>query len=181
MMKKTSKIMLLFILVSVLLILGLANAALNDNLGFFSDSSSNKNSGQLAAYVNGKNIFLDEYGKGYLERNSNFSELEFKELTENTKTVSFKTGNIIDNIKGYELDKNKYAIHLIACDRERNTCNFRINGVLAKELGVSSTFDLDNRYKIKVKSIKIDYCDNRRVCDFLFDAYDLVEVEVEGR
>lgn len=179
--KKTGKIMLLFILMGILLILGLANAALNDNSGFFFDNISDKNSSQLAAFVNGKNIFSDDYGKEYLMRNNNFSDIKFAKLTENTKTVSLKTGNVIDNIKGYEINKNKYAIHLIACDREKNTCNFRINGVLANDLGVSNTFALDNSYGITVKSIKIDYCDNRRVCDFLFDAYDLVEIEVEGR
>ncbi|MBI2136198.1 hypothetical protein HYU06_03945, partial [Candidatus Woesearchaeota archaeon] len=83
--KKSTKILLLFIL--AISILSLANAALNDNWGIFSESISNKNSGELAAFVNGNNIFSDAYGKQYLERNNNFSEIEFKELTQSTKTV----------------------------------------------------------------------------------------------
>ena len=151
----------------------------------YSDNVSNNilEKPKLATVVNGKNIFDDSYTPIYLGHYKHFSDVDFKDLTPRENSALLKAGNVETKIEGFVLNNKKYAIHLVACNREKGTCNFRINGAVAKDLSPNgiSTFDLDENYAIKINSIKIDYCDNRRICDYYYQAYDLVEIEVMER
>ena len=137
----------------------------------------------LATIINGRSIFEDAYAQVYLEHYRNFSDVAFKNMTERKKSALLTAGNAETKIEGFVIDNKKYAIHLIACDREKGTCNFRVNGVLAKGMSLegTDTFILDDSYTLRVKSITFDYCDKRPVCDYLLQSYDLVELEVVRR
>jgi len=138
---------------------------------------------KLATVINGKNIFNDPYARVYLNRYNNFSGIDFKKLGERKKSVLLKAGNVETNVEGFVLNSKRYAIHLVSCNREEGTCNFRINGAIARSLSPNGidTFNLNENHSIKINSIKIDYCDGRRVCDYYYQAYDLVEMEVVER
>ena len=138
---------------------------------------------ELATIINGKSIDTP-YIRSYIILYNNFSKVEFEKV-ENIleKPVIMKFGNYNKKFQGTTIDNKNYVIHLVGCDREQKTCNFRVNGILAKELSPygTDTFDLDDNYKIKINSIEFSYCDNRRFCDYDFQAYDRVEVEVVRR
>lgn len=162
---------------------GSVEGDITDNLGDITNESNITIKPTLATVVNGKSIFDDSYTEIYLSHYTNLSYVDFKNLTQRGSSALLKAGNVETKIEGFVLNNKKYAVHLIACNREKGTCNFRVNGVLAKRLSPdgTNTFDLDENYMIKIKSIIIDFCDNRLVCDYLLQSYDLVEIEVVKR
>lgn len=143
-------------------------------------NTTNQTEPTLATIVNGKNIFDDPYIHTYFSRYNNLSDVDFKTLAERGSSAILKIGNVKNNIEGFILGNKKYAIHLVGCKIREKTCNLRINGAVFKDLSPdgTNTVDLDEDYSMRVKTVKIDYCDNRPVCDYLFQSYDLVEVEV---
>lgn len=176
--KKLPTLILLTTILTVIVMA--ADGAMND---IFTSKSGVITKPALAAVINGKSIFDDAYVSSYLVKYNNLSDIEFKSLAQRERVASLKTGNVKNRIEGFILDNKGYAIHLIACDGEKGTCNFRINGLLVKDLSPSaeSDFNLSENYSIRIKSIKFDYCDNRRICDYLLQSYDLVEIEVMKR
>ncbi len=136
----------------------------------------------LAAIVGGKNIFSDSYTVKYLDHHRNLSDVEFKEVSDEGSSASLKKGNAEGKIEGFVLDGKKYAVHLVGCDHEGDTCNIRVNGMLVKDIPADqeTIIPLAGDHKIVVKKIELDYCDEREVCDYMFQAYDRVDVEVLG-
>lgn len=178
---QTKKITVLILLVSVLTaIVMAANETANETIaGNYSVIAKPA----LATVIGNKNVFDDAYSSTYMQKYNNLSNVEFKTLTQKEMSISLSTGNQKSSVKGFTLDNENYAIHLIACNREKKTCNFRINGLLAKDISSSANSDmvLNDNYTVKVKSVKFDYCNNRRVCDYLLQSYDLVEMELVTR
>lgn len=130
------------------------------------------------------------YIKQYLELYNDFSDIKYEQVLPNSETRAIMTiGNQEDNIKGFEVNGKRYAVHLLLCDYNLQRCFFRINGVPTKALHASkfgqpetqAIFNLDNVYKIKVNSITFDYCDNRRFCNLHYEAYDIVNISVMPR
>jgi len=37
---------------------------------------------------------------------------------------------------------------------------------------------LDESNMIVINKVLYDYCDNRRFCDYFYDAYDIIELEI---
>ncbi|MCK5283153.1 MAG: hypothetical protein KAK00_07110 [Nanoarchaeota archaeon] len=138
---------------------------------------------RLASAIGSKSVFTDPYLGTYLKNYKNLAHVKFEKLSKKGYFASLKDGNIKDNIEGFILNNRKYAIHLVGCNQEEETCNFRINGMLVKGLSQNgkNTIDLDDTYSIKINSIRMNYCDNRRFCDYTLQSYDKVELEVVER
>lgn len=133
----------------------------------------------LATTVDGKSMEDDPYIPKYLEHYKNFSyvDFEYAQAGQSYK-IYLKAGNVKEKIYGYILNDQAYAIHLVGCDRSKKTCNLRINGILISALSGGYIVNINDNYELDINSIKIDYCDNKDVCDYLFDTYDLVEAEI---
>lgn len=139
---------------------------------------SNKTEPKLAEVVDGKSIHTEYYDNDY-SQHFNLSKISYEKINNNAlSSASLKIGNKMDWIKGFEINKEQYAIHLVGCNKQKKTCNFRVNGISFRDLSEGTLFDLNNGHTIKIKSIKIEFCDNKFVCDYMFDSYDLVEIEV---
>jgi len=140
-----------------------------------------KKEAKLAEIVNGKNWTTDTYAKKYVEKRKNYTNIDFEEMKPNQKTsANFITRN--KRIKGVISENEKYAIELVDCDRNAKKCAFRVNGVHAGFLSTQSGNDeiiLKDGHKAKIKSIKFNTCGNVRFCDYIYEAYDEVEVEIE--
>ena len=113
--------------------------------------------------------------------------LSVLENKKETFTITTKQSNNEDK-KGYRFNKKLYAIHLIACDTNTKSCAFRINGIPTGKLNPENhkeiknpktEFSLDETHSITIKNIQWNYCDNRRFCDYHYEAYNKVEVEIE--
>lgn len=118
----------------------------------------------------------------FLRWNKNYSEIRYEEITDSANHI-LTVGNKIDNIKGYKINGKGYAIELLACDRNRNSCAFRVNGVPTKRIYQKDvdeepkSFDLGDGSVLMIDSIEFDKCDYG-VCDLHYDGYDAVDVGV---
>lgn len=177
-MENKSQLKLIVIVGLVLASVFVGAVAVNESLSIPNESFLNKTEPKLAEFVNGKSIHTEYYGNVY-SKYFNLSKTKF-ELIKNGSTVStsLKIGNKIDWIKGFTINNENYAIHLVGCNRQKITCNFRVNGILVKDLSAGGIFYLNTNQSVKVKSITLDFCDNKFVCDYMFDSYDLVEIEI---
>ena len=147
-----------------------------------SQKSSLRRAQELAALNNRE---LDDYAAGYLERNNNFADLEYVAVLEDKHPVRMMIGNRQDDLKGLLVNDKRFAVQLMACDWQDRVCAFRINGVATGAMKTSdaatSEFILDSDYKLKLKEVQFDFCDHRRFCNLHFEAYDIVDVEIEKR
>lgn len=143
----------------------------------------------LANVVNNVSI-QTPYIKQYLATYNDFSDVMYEKVLPNSVTHEVLTvGNHEDNIKGFEINGKRYAVHLLLCDYNLQRCFFRINGVPTGALHAfkegqpedSAAFNLDATYKIKINSITFDHCDNRRFCNLHYEAYDIVNISVMPR
>jgi len=139
--------------------------------------------------VNGQRIDTPET-QNYLKANNYFADINYDVLPLNgRKDYVLTTGNRQDNIRGIEIQGQKYAIDLVLCHWGTQTCAFKINGVNtpalhAYEKGITdniSSYDINNLYEIKVNSISFGQCDNRRFCNLHYEAYDVVNMTVAVR
>ena len=123
-----------------------------------------------------------EMKENFLEWNKNYSEIRFEEINSSSNQILI-VGNKMDNIKGYKINGKGYAIELLACNRERNSCSFRINGIPTKRIYQEdmneepTSFNLGNGFELSIESIEFDKCDFK-ICDLFYDGYDAVEIEV---
>lgn len=135
------------------------------------------------AVLNGRQ--LDDYAAGYLERNNNFDDLEYVVVQEDKHPVRLMIGNRQDDLKGLLVNDKRFVVQLMACDWMDHVCGFRINGVptgaMKANEGAASEFLLDQDYKLVLRDAQFDFCDNRRFCNLHFEAYDIVDVEIEKR
>ena len=155
-MKKIVFIMLIFILNIFLVNARLAKVYNEDNLDF-------------------DRAYRDQYLKDY----SYFSNIDYVKTSGSYLTV-MKVGNVNDNIKGVNINnEKKYAIHLLYCNAY-SYCAFRINGVPFPQARKDSTFQLDDQYTMKITNIVFNYCDTKAFCNIGFEAYNIVDVLIDG-
>ncbi len=162
------------------------NLSLNvtENLTVMPTNVSNKSF--LAKVYNQDILDFDrELQLKYLEKNNNFTNLEFRKI-EGNANYHLKVGPKPDKIRGISIDSKNYVIDLLYCEMSGRYCTFRINGVPAKQLstfedskGKKSTFDINENYSLKVNSIEFGYCGNKRFCHIGYEGYDLVGVSIE--
>lgn len=136
------------------------------------------------AVIESVNTYDVSYANQYLNMMKNFSDIDFEDLgTSETRSSTLKTRNIIDDVRGYEDNNNKYAIHLLGCKNSKRSCSFRVNGVPTGHLFDSqekgdTEFQIDQNHKIRIDSITIDFCDGAQYCDLYYDAYDVVNLSI---
>ena len=173
-------VVLLSLIVSAINITNPQNIILNNTL--------NKTT-QLAKLYNEDLLEFDkDYKTKYLNDNKNFSNINFKKIV-NRDDSTFTVGARNDNIKGFEVDNQSYAVHLLYCISHKRYCTFRINGVPTKKLfsfqdfgnNKKHSFDLDENYILKINSVKFDYCDDRAFCHLGMEGYHVVNVSVEKK
>ncbi|MBW2974689.1 hypothetical protein KY366_03130 [Candidatus Woesearchaeota archaeon] len=142
----------------------------------------------LAEAINGKSINSPKVQQ-YIKWHNDFSSLEFEKIEQIKKTEKkisrpMLVGNSNHELKGFEIENKKYAFDLIACDRETDSCEFKVNGIRTGKIHLNKddgpiAFNIDENYKVKVNSIKYNICDpDVPICDKRYEAYDLVELEV---
>ena len=143
----------------------------------------------LAKVFNEDNLDFDrQYRPHYLQKNKNFSNVVFTNLTGNTK-YTLKVGAVNDRIKGIKINNQNYVIDLLYCEISGKYCAFRINGVPVPQIrsfeqfGNSkvTSFDIDSNYILKVNSVKFNHCEGTGFCHFGYQSYDVVDVSVERK
>lgn len=141
---------------------------------------------RLASKVNNTSIDTP-YITDYLKLYKNFSDIQYERLSKNsTVKTRLTAGAKEDNLRGFEMGYDRYAIHLILCNHNTKTCAFRVNGVTTGALSansdknavVPSKFDLDENSTLEITGIQLDYCNGRRFCNVYYEAYDIVNVTV---
>ena len=142
---------------------------------------------QIASIVNGK-LINNSLNYPYFQLYNNFSDVKFKRFVKAKEIIFAELSNSMqDNIKGLNIKDRGYVIHVLYCNKFENYCALTINGIptgkfyssQVEDLDKQTKFMLDNNYVLRIKSIVFDYCDGKRFCDYYFDAYDIVEIEVE--
>ncbi len=140
----------------------------------------------LAETINGDAID-DPYIESYLQQRNNFESIPFDSFGEqNEINYAMRAGNVLEDIRGITDGEKGYVVHLIDCYEEKQACAFRINGVPTgwivsqekKSWLQKSTFKINKQLKLKVNSIKFDFCDNKRFCNRFYEAYDLVKISL---
>jgi len=137
----------------------------------------------LSQQVNNLNVIGDNYSLIYFEHNNNFSNVSFESIKVNNNLL-LKSGNIEKEINAFEINNKRYIIDLLVCDKQNKYCWFRVNGIVIKRISYDVAYGkneiiLDDVYKIRVNDIKFDYCENKAVCDYYYDAYDFVNISIK--
>jgi len=144
---------------------------------------------KLAKLYNEDSLDFDrQYRLHYLQKNKNFSDVVFNNITGNTK-YTLKAGAVNERIKSVKLNNQNYVIDLLYCEINGKYCAFRINGVPVPQIrsfeqfGNSkvTSFDIDGNYILKVNSIKFNHCEGTGFCHFGYQSYDVVDVLVERK
>jgi hypothetical protein len=127
------------------------------------------------------NAVVDAYVKTHEE----FEGVNYAVLSQDTQTrLQLRAGNLPEELKGVQTATERYALQLMMCDRQSQSCSFRVNGKSTGELyahpGVNhaNAVALDEKFILKIDKITFDFCDNRRFCDSNFQAYDLVDTSI---
>ena len=133
----------------------------------------------------------NNYRTRYLESHGHFKDLFFTSIDNlNEDTFSMRVGIDASNVLGFEINDKRYVVHLLDCYKEMEACAFRINGVPSgwikqvnsKGFLSKKPFDFTGSgYELVIESIKFDYCDGRRFCDYFYDSYNLVEVSIHKK
>ncbi|MBI2548945.1 hypothetical protein HYW21_06355 [Candidatus Woesearchaeota archaeon] len=178
------KSMLLLIVVSVLLDSILFTTAL-DTSSILTPFSPDPSQLPFATTIHNQTMHTPSI-REYFRVHQNFTNMMYKKFDSYDKT-SMKIGARLDTQRGYIIDKEKYVIDLLYCDRNTKACFFRINGVSTKRLydpkqsnaSKPSVFVLNEDVSLQIASITFNFCDHRRFCNMPFEAYDIVQVEVK--
>ncbi len=123
----------------------------------------------------------------YFSQNDNFSSIAYVAIdSQLPKQIALSTDHGNENIKGIELNNERYLIDLIACDYNQQACFFKINGVStgalhSKEISTKSKFGLDENHQIEISSITWDYCGNRRFCNLHYESNHIVDLVVMAK
>jgi len=177
-MRKNVELMLFLLVISSLFILGSIIVLSENKLLIF------------AKLYNQDNLSFDRtYAEKYLNTYNSFSNIEYKLIVneESVSTVMKIGSRKEDNIKGFDINGDKFAMHLIYCNRDTKSCALRINGVPTGKLyqkdilDKQNEFQLNEDYILKINSIEFDFCDHRRFCNVAHEAYDVVDVKIERR
>lgn len=118
------------------------------------------------------------YAQEYLQLRNNFTDLKYERIFQD-KEISLTLGNKINNLKGIQTDRGKFAIDVVYCDEFSAFCVFRINGVPTGKMFTSDSFAVDGQYVLRVASVKVNQCDNHRFCHLGYEGYHKVDVVME--
>lgn len=123
-------------------------------------------------------------GNDLAETDPGLPQSSFETVPANSRAdIQLKT-NGVQPSRGLQLGSKQFVVEVIACNQERQSCAFRVNGVAKGALHINAGVDrpnemrLDEEYVLKVNAIQFDYCDDRRICDYRIQAYDVVDVSV---
>jgi len=176
---------IIFLIISVSIITSavdinnsLHNETLNESFRIVTNVSIEE--AKFAQVINNVNIRVPEINR-YLEWYNNFSDLDYEVVSRNRTTI-LKVGALEGNIRGYVIANEKYVIDPFDCDKRTYSCEFQINGVRTGKLShfdrqqEPKEFNINNDYKLVVNDIYFDYCDGKKVCDYYYEAYNLVSV-----
>ena len=161
------------------------NPTLNTTIYIGNQSANNKF--KLAKLLKEDDLDFDRKSRlEYLEKNGNFSKIEFKKINGKGE-FKLKSGAKRDNLRGVLIDNGNFAIDLLYCEASEKYCTFRINGIpIARihdteesEKNKQNSFALDKNHVLKVNSIKFNQCDNKRFCHLGYEGYDVVNVSIE--
>lgn len=178
-MFKKSIVIVVFLAVSMVFFLVFRANAINENVQGV----------VLAKIVNEDNLDFDKgYRNQYLEERNNFLNLNFESVAEEKDDI-FTTGAKNDNLKGYKINNENFAVELITCDSYERFCAFRINGVPTKKIydfknfgsARKSAFDIDEGYELKINSVEFDFCDNRKFCHLGYEGYNIVNLSIKRK
>ena len=132
----------------------------------------------LADTINGQNIYRDAYVEDYLEQKNYFQGINYERLHAGEKEYSLQIGNMFMNdYRGIVVDNERYALHLVFCDKVEKTCYLRMNGVLFKlstEDAKLRTFEVNDALSLEVTSIAFENCGGKRFCNRLIDLKDIL-------
>lgn len=140
----------------------------------------------LAQIVHGQSLDSDQYIQDYLQQHDYFEDLDYKEVVDSTPLDLEADNAIAEDIQGIALDNQGYAIHLVICDEETQSCYFRINGVptgkfVAKD-DISSdgikSFDINDQYTLEINKIIFNDSGDKRFYDIYWDKRNIVELTV---
>lgn len=180
-----SKITILYTILILVISISFVIAAVSVNNKINNTLINETEKPKLATVVNGKSIFDDSYTKIYLSHYNNFSDVNFREIKDGSIiSALMKVGNFNHKHEGFIINNKKYVFDLIACDRETESCEFRINGMRTGKIHLDVdkgpvNFNINGEYKVKVNSIRYHICDpDLPVCDKRYEAYDLVNVSI---
>ena len=175
----------IFIILSLSLLAGAVNVSniIQDNAPI-----NINNSNKLAKIYNEDLMDFDkDYRAQYLNDHKNFSNINFKKVV-NREDAKFLVGSRNDNIKGFNVNNESFAIDLLGCNSYSKYCTFRINGVPTKHMysikdfpDRKTSFDLGGQYIMKIENIVFDFCDNRRFCHLGAEGYHVVDIMVEKK
>lgn len=110
---------------------------------------------------------------------NNFESVSFEPVEAVAEQPFIMKGGLVREFKGIIINNEKYAVHLVYCNREDNGCIFRINGVMTENIKPQEDFPISSEYSIKINSIDFYYCNEQRFCDYYFEAYHKVELLLE--
>lgn len=143
----------------------------------------------LAQSAHGQSIESDSYIQEYLQQHNYFEDLQYTEIVD-AATFTLEAGNaIVEDIQGVALDNQGYAIHLIICDEETQSCYFRINGVpTGKFIAKTDTssdgikvFEINDGYTIEIVNITFNDSGDKRFYDVYWDKKNIVELKIVGK
>jgi hypothetical protein len=126
------------------------------------------------------------YIREYFGLYENFSDVNYLDLdkekrrfgVERVKQLIIRDNDFSKDKLGFVVNNTKFVVHMIVCNKERNFCALRVNGVLIK-VSANSEIPLTEDYTLKVDSIDYGFCDHRRFCNRHYDAYDRILMSLE--
>ena len=140
---------------------------------------------RLDTIYNETNLDYDRvYAREYLDLRHNFSDISFKEVTGREDFV-LSMGNRVDDVRGFRINNESFAVHLVYCDEFKKFCKFRINGVISPKMYIPSlgenSFDFHQNYTLTIEDAKFNQCDNHRFCHLGYEGYHKVDVRVDRK
>ncbi|HLC44246.1 hypothetical protein J4419_00740 [Candidatus Woesearchaeota archaeon] len=141
-----------------------------------------KNERGLSASVAGKSVLDDEFAQVYLDHNNYFQDVAFDNLDGVAlKSYEVQVGNNERKPTGIQKGVERYVIDVLACSDADAACWLRINGVIFKWVPKGAEIQLDTGTVLRISDILINQCNGEQFCDYYYEAYDEVELEVTQR
>lgn len=151
-------------------------------LSGFAAEFAARNERGLSSRVAGKSVLDDEYAQEYLNHNDYFPDVAFDNLDGVAlKPYAVQVGNNEKKPTGIQKGAERYVIDVIACSEEFSACWMRINGVIFKRFTKEETIQLDDMTALRITDIKFGQCGGQQFCDYYYEAYHEVEMEIVQR
>jgi hypothetical protein len=129
---------------------------------------------KFATKINNKEIKKDNSTLNYLSKYNEFSKVKFNEVKKVKQEYSLKLKKYEKNFEGIIVDDKKYVLDVMIC--RDDFCYARLNGEPIK-IYQGMNITLEDGNILHVKTTIEDYCD-KKICDYLYDSYDFVEIEL---